>query len=286
MKFGKKDVAGTVVLYNSSMETFDNIKTYIDQIEKLYVIDNSSDFNKELIESLLCLDKVEYHPLYGNKGIAAALNFAAHKAIKDGFLVLLTMDDDTRTPKFMVQQMIEFWNKYPDQIGILSGLHHKKPDKLKFRKILYTLTSGNMLNLQAFQDIGPFRDDFFIDHVDHEYGIRLNSNNYSVVELPDIRLEHQLGDTSHLKIGSFVVGKYGSHSPMRLYYFARNGIYVARQQLTSYPLFSWMVAEELVKRCIKAMFLQDKRKERIQMLITGMRHGWSGHLGKYEQLEK
>lgn len=282
----KKDIAGTVVLYNSSIETVNNIKTYINQIEKLYVVDNSTHPNDELIATLKLFYNVQYHSLNGNKGIATALNWAAKQAINDNYTVLLTMDDDTRTPSSMVEQMISFWNRYPEPIGILSGVHHTKFDKASFRKLLYTLTSGNLLNLLAYQQIGPFRDDFFIDHVDHEYGLRLNQNGYAVVELPNIRLEHQLGYTQQLKVGSRVIGTFGSHSPIRLYYFARNGVYVARQHFKKQPLFAWTVLEELGKRWIKAMFLQDNRKERITMLIMGIKHGWTDRLGKYEQLPK
>lgn len=282
----KKDVAGTVVLYNSSIETLNNIKTYITQIEKLYVVDNSTHCNDELIAALKSFDNVQYHSLSGNKGIATALNWAATQAVIDNYTVLLTMDDDTRTPSSMVKQMIGFWNQCLEPIGILSGVHHTKSDKAHCRKLLYTLTSGNLLNLQAYQQIGTFRDDFFIDHVDHEYGLRLNQNGYAVIELPSIRLEHQLGYTQQLKVGSYIVGTFGSHSPIRLYYFARNGVYVARRYFKKQPLFAWTVLEELGKRWVKAMFLQDNRKERITMLIMGIKHGWTNRLGKYEQAPK
>lgn len=283
VRIAKKDIAGVVVLYNSPNETIENVLTYIDQIQRLYVVDNSTQSNNELITLLRSYSNVEYYSMNENKGIATALNWAASQAIKDKFNILLTMDDDTRTPALMIQRMIDFWNYYPNSIGILSGVHHTKPDKANYRELLYTLTSGNLLNLQAYQTIGPFRDDFFIDHVDHEYGLRLNQNDYKVIEIPDIRLEHRLGYTQRLKIGSYVVGTFGSHSPVRLYYFARNGVYMSRQYFGSHPFFAWTVLEELGKRWIKAVFLQDNRKERVSMLFTGIRHGWIGQLGRYSK---
>ena len=40
-------IAGTVVWYNPSNENIENIKTYINFVEKLYIIDNSKkDDNK------------------------------------------------------------------------------------------------------------------------------------------------------------------------------------------------------------------------------------------------
>lgn len=285
-KIRLRDVAAVVVLYNSSTDVLTNIQTYIDQVTILYVVDNSTEPNDDLIEKFQSYKKVQYHSLNGNRGIAVALNWAAQRAIKDNFTVLLTMDDDTRTPDDMIQQMTDFWNQYPKSIGILSGVHHTKPDKASYRELPYTLTSGNLLNLFAYQVVGSFLDDFFIDHVDHEYGLRLNQHGYQIIELPGIRLEHQLGYMKDLRIGSYLIGTYGSHSPVRLYYFARNGVYLARQYFSNQPSFAWTVLEELGKRWIKALFLQDSRKERVSMLLTGIMHGWAGRLGKYEQSRK
>ncbi|WP_461150134.1 glycosyltransferase family 2 protein [Spirosoma pulveris] len=278
----KENVAGVVVLYNSPNSTIDNILTYIDQVKKLYVVDNSSVPNAELVKSLQLYNSIHYHSLNGNKGIATALNWAAKQAIKDDFSALLTMDDDTRTPSSMVQDMLDFWLKYPDPIGIISGIHHNKPVDAPFRKLDYTLTSGNILNLEAYKMIGPFRDDFFIDHVDHDYGLRLNQNGYKVIELPGIRLEHQLGDTNLLIISGYTIGSYGSHSPTRLYYFARNGIYMACKYFFSYPSFSWMVFKELLKRWVKAFLMQKDQRLRTKMLYRGISDGFKGKLGELD----
>ena len=287
-KINRENIAGTVVLYNSPSAVIDNIKTYIDQVQKLYVVDNSVMPNDELRALLSSYSHVHYHSLNGNKGIATALNWAAEQAIIDGFIVLLTMDDDTRTPDTMVAQMMDFWNSYPTPIGILSGVHHTdpealstKPKKALHRTLLYTLTSGNILNLLAYKEVGRFWDDLFIDHVDHEYGLRLNSKGYQVVELQYIQLEHRLGYRQEIRVGGRVIKKYGTHPPIRLYYFARNGVYVARSYFKQHPLFTWMVIKELVKRSVKAVFLDANRKSRIQMLLRGIQDGWKGRLGDY-----
>jgi len=276
----KKDIAGTVILYNSPLEVRDNISTYINQISKLYVIDNSTNPNKELIKELEKINKVEYISLNGNKGIAFALNYAAEQALSENYNLLLTMDDDTKTPDNMIDQMIDIWNNYAYPIGILSGVHHIKPDNASYRTLPYTLTSGNLLNLDAYKKIGGFNDDLFIDHVDHEYGLRLNNNGYQVIEIPRIRLIHQLGYSRQIKIGRYVIGNYGSHSPTRLYYFARNGLYLARCYYKSEPYFVWTVLKELAKRFFKASFLQDNREYRLKMLINGIVDGWKGKLGE------
>ena len=276
----KEDVSGTVILYNSTSEVLCNINTYIDQVSKLYVIDNSEKTDESLLKEIKELDNIVYTSLGGNKGIALALNYAAQQALVDGYSLLLTMDDDTQTPPNMVQEMIDFWNKYTQPIGIVSGIHHKKKVDSKYRSLPFTLTSGNLISLEAYVKVGGFRDDLFIDHVDHEFGLRLNKGGYQVIELPSIRLKHRLGYSQNIKVGQRIIGKYGSHSPIRLYYFARNGVYLSRKYISSQPFFAWMVLQEVIKRFIKASFLQSDRKYRIKMLLKGIMDGWRGKLGK------
>lgn len=279
----QKNVAGAVILYNSSSETLDNIATYISQIEKMYVVDNSTNQNIELIKNLRANPAIHYHSLNGNKGIATALNWAARQAINDGFSVLLTMDDDTRIPATMVTEMVNFWNHYSKPVGILSGVHHDRPATVSYRTVLFTLTSGNLLNLTAYQAIGGFRDELFIDHVDHEFGFRLNQNGYQVIELPGIHLNHRLGYSQQIKLGPWIVRQYGTNSPIRLYYYARNGMYIARTYLPEYPHFFWMFTKEMARRWVKTLFLDKDKLTRIKMLLEGMKDGWTGQLGKYTE---
>ena len=288
-KISQKDIAGTVILYNSPMSVVDNIKTYINQIEKLYVVDNSTQVNDELILFLQIYPHIHYQSLEGNKGIAIALNWAAKQAILDGYKVLLTMDDDTRTPEKMIKVMIDFWNEYPNPIGILSGVHNldlagvsRKNAENPYQILPYAMTSGNMLNLFAYQYVGGFIDELFIDHVDNEYGLRLNFNNYQVVELRNIYLEHNVGYAEESKFGKWTIRKFRTHSPIRNYYFMRNGIYVARKYITYYPLYTWIVTKEFIYRLhISALFAKNKFS-RVTLLFEGIIDGFLGKLGKYK----
>ncbi len=279
--FAKNNVAGVVVLYDSPAdEVIANVKTYINQIDKLYAIDNSPEPNRELVEKLIQYPQITYYAFGTNKGIAAALNWGANKAIEAGYALLLTMDDDTTTPPDMIKRMLDFWNTYSGRIGLVSGVHHKKHSVQSFRYLPYTLTSGNLLNLHAFKEVGEFLTNLFIDHVDHEYGLRLNKSDYKVIELTTIQLNHNLGYRMDFKIGKWNVRSYGTHSAVRLYYFARNGVFVARLYAALYPFFIWMVIKEVFKRIIKAVFLHEDSEKRLNLLWRGFKDGWKGRLGK------
>lgn len=270
-------IAGTVILYNSSVAVFDNIKTYIDQVEVLYVVDNSDRPNAELISRFSEIPTVEFMSNGGNKGVAHALNTAARQAIVDGFTHLLTMDDDSKAPARMVDTMRKFLDQYADheKVGIISAVHNADPSPAIFRIVPYTMTSGNLLDLRIYQKVGGFWEELFIDHVDHEYGLRLNDAGYQVIELLGLFLNHSLGESKPWS-SWFHTGKFISHKPSRMYYIARNGWLVAKK----HPRFRWTAVRLISKEWIKSIVWENARRQRIHFLFKGMQHAYWGRTGK------
>lgn len=273
-------VAGAVVLYNTPPERFDRIASYLTQVEKLYVIDNSDQPNTALIEQLSQHTSISYHSNGGNQGVAHALNVAARLALRETFDFLLTMDDDTTAPPGMIQAMLTFLDTYENrrQVGILSAAHRPYRQPKPSQRVLYTLTSGNLLNLNAWQQVGPFQEELFIDHIDHEYGLRLNSHQFEVIELPGIVLDHPLGELRRTKLFNL---PYVSHHPIRNYYMVRNGIGVARQYFTRYPDFSQVVATLIAKEIVKVIFLEKSRLKRMKLISQGFIDALRNRYGKY-----
>ncbi len=280
-KISQQHIAGVVVLYESDTSVLNNIETYINNVDILYVVDNSPVPNKELVGILIKNSKIKYHSFGKNIGIGAALNWAACEALKLNYLLLLTMDDDTSFNKGTVEQMILFLNETKINVGILSGVH--KPlsgeDKSQYRLLPFTLTSGNLLNLQAFSEVGLFNEYLFIDHVDHEYGFRLNDSGYKVVELCYLSLNHKLGEKQVFSNRFFKI-EYGAHSPSRMYYFTRNGIVLIKRYFKKHPKFFLTYANEVLKRIIKILFIQDQKILRINMFRKGVQDGYRSKLGK------
>ncbi|GAB3887240.1 glycosyltransferase family 2 protein [Spirosoma agri] len=271
-------IAGVIVLYNSALYCIQNIKTYLPQIDKLFIIDNSDYIDESMVKELTKLTGSEYIYNHGNQGIAQALNEAAKRAIEEEYDYLLTMDDDSSAPTTMIAEMKQFISAQiqPDRLGIISAAH--LPATLRGNvpnRVLYTMTSGNLLNLRAYQAVGPFRDDFFIDHVDHEYSLRLNSSGYSITELPTVRINHPVGEKK-IKWGV----TYVSRQPVRQYYMVRNGIIVAKQYFHRYPIFTYKMIKLLIKEWLKIILAQTNRRQRMAFMMKGLSDGLSGRTGK------
>ncbi|CEG11117.1 Glycosyl transferase family 2 (fragment) [groundwater metagenome] len=68
-------IAGVVVLYNSDETVIECIKSYIDEIEVLYLIDNSETKNDELLIKIKSFKKIVYIDNKGNQGISMAFKY-------------------------------------------------------------------------------------------------------------------------------------------------------------------------------------------------------------------
>lgn len=275
------DIAGVVVLYNPDDQFFENIKTYLHQVDKLYVVDNSDKPLINVSQYIGQISKIHYIKNEGNKGIAYALNVASQAAIVDGYSHLLTMDDDSQAPIDMVEDMISFHNKYPysNKLGIISVSHSKPFRHGEYKKVLFTMTSGNIVNLHAYQKVGAYNEKLFIDHVDHEFGIRLNLLDYEVIEIAGVKLIHRLGTSKSIYLLGY---KYNfvSHSPLRLYYFTRNGFYIINSYVFSAPFFCMKILKLVIIELLKSFLLDDDKKIRFIYLIKAIKDAQSKNLGK------
>ncbi|ARK09908.1 glycosyltransferase [Fibrella sp. ES10-3-2-2] len=276
----KTKVAGTVILYNSKIDVLTHIKTYIDQINLLIVIDNSEIENFSLTSKLKDTDKVLYIFLGGNKGIATALNKAAELALLRGYDYLLTMDDDTSAPSTLISEMLHFLNNSNLQIGIIAGQSVARPWPEPYRSVYITITSGNLLNLSVYEKLGPFLDTLFIDWVDHEYCMRLQKNGYAIIELNHQLLHHTIGERKKKNILGFEVS-WSSHSPIRTYYRYRNTLYVSKMYFGEIPYKYWLIfTYELTKDTIKNLALEENRRERAKLIWLAIVHFMNKKMGK------
>lgn len=220
-------IAGTVILYNPDKDVVENIKSYLADIEILYVVDNSEVSDSKIIDQILQLDKVVYLNNGKNLGIAAALNIAAGKAIESGYDFLLTMDQDSFATSGMLDAMLDsVTGEDLTKIGIIAPFQvddfdDKRAGSEKYEIIISTMTSGNLLNLQIYKHIGKFREDFFIDQVDIEYCFNLAKRGYLVVRANKAILLHSLGNITRVKFLNRQL-RTSNHPALRRYYMTRN----------------------------------------------------------------
>jgi rhamnosyltransferase len=279
--------AGVVVVYNPDVNVLRNIRTYLDDLSFLIVVDNSDTPDMKLIARIQKTDKLLYVSNNGNRGIAAALNTGAEYALRKKCDYLLTMDQDSCATKGMLKRMLSFLKTADDgSIGILSPAHDDnrhitlKADSQPV-DVATVMTSGNLLSLAAFQAAGPFLEKLFIDYVDIEYCLRLRSAGFRILRYNEARLLHRLGNTFRFSFMG-ITGYTTNHNPLRRYYISRNRWYVVSRYFLRFPGVCWRIVKGEIKDVIKILIWERQRGRKLLMTLAGFADFLRGRYGNYQ----
>ena len=278
-----KRIPATVIWYNPDNENIKNIRTYIDYVEKLYIIDNSKENNKKLADSLNNL-KAEYIYNEKNLGIAKALNLACEKAANDNFEWILTMDQDSSFDSDSINAYFRAFEKMTkNNVGIISPRHILKNDIDKFSDVKesaevdHVMTSGNLLNLKIWEEIGRFDENLFIDEVDSEICFRIIENGYKVIQLNKIRMFHELGN---LEKKNFFTRKISvlNHNHIRKYYIMRNKFYM----LKKYKKYRSRYIYYILNDFFKVIFYEKDKLRKLKYMFKGITDFMKNKMGELD----
>jgi Predicted glycosyltransferases len=271
----KNNLFAIVVWYFPNEENLNATSSYVNEVYKLIIVDNSTEDNTPLI-STRHWQNVVYLPNYKNKGIATALNQGCELALKEGAKWILTMDQDSHFDKNGIDEFITRANAYKElkHVAIFAPrLKVATSIKKQKHKEEYTLeksviTSGSLLSLDAYQKAGSFLDDLFIDLVDTEYCIRLSMLEYKIVMINTVFLNHCFGNGTipvHF-LGLGLKKSFADHSPVRKYYIIRNSLYVASLYKDNYKEYITSIRKQF-----KRVILYDNRHKlkKIRFMIRG-----------------
>jgi len=276
-------INGVLVLYNPEENLLLNIYSYINEIDKLYVVDNSENKNLEFIEKIKKIDKCLYIDNQGNKGIAHALNVGAELAIDDGANWLLTMDQDSSFSQGSLNKLIEWiGSNNTDNIGIVTPMHSENELLIDINKNYITMTSGNLVNLMIFSEIGNFLEKLFIDSVDTEYCLRLKKFNYKIQRVKSVVLNHNLG---YLKYYVFFNKKitFTNHHYIRRYYMMRNRLYIWKEYSDVLPSFVDGDKQQAIKEILKVILFESLKFKKLIFTLKGYIDYKKSKFGKIDE---
>ena len=276
--FMRNEVAAVVVLFNpNERQTFDNIMTYVDCVDRLYIVDNGSD---EVCESLKYIKNTEYIRLKKNMGIAYALNLALEKSSKSGYSWLLTMDQDSSfvhdSCRELVSNVQRHKNVNPNLSLFSANYHGKRISKDNFFKII---TSGSIVKISSAVKIGGWNNKLFLDGVDYDFALRLRGAGFEFEIREDILLNHRIGTATDINFLFFKVKGF-IHNPVRTYYCFRNGFYLILTHSPRNPKFGLSMAISMLRYLGKIIF-SPNRFEHLKMIFRGFNDSRKGKFGEY-----
>ena len=221
------NLAACVILYNPDDSVIDNVLSYAGFVEKIFLIDNS-DKSNSVIDSLIN-EGVEYIKLEQNFGIAFALNRACERAMSQGFSWILTMDQDSSIDGSVFFPILQL-NKdiaplFAASFKGTKGRWIKRYDD-NFNEIHFTITSGNVLNLDVWRSVGGFDDSLFIDEVDHDMCMKIRNQGGKILTTIVPCLNHTIG----VVIDRKNIGNSKTRfrpQPFRCYYQVRNSLIIS-----------------------------------------------------------
>lgn len=274
----KADIYAGIVSYNPDLKRLgDNIAS-ISKQTRVVVFDNGSDnFNDiktmvEKYESVILLNSKN------NLGIAAALNRLMQWGYDRNYKWMLSLDQDSVCDKNYVVRMMPYLD-IESKLGIIApvivdrnvGVVGHNPVE-SYMHVNTCITSGAISRISAWKEIGKYDESMFIDSVDFEFCYRMRKYGYGVIQVRDVKLLHELGESKKKRFFLWKIDVTG-HSSFRKYYIARNNVY--------YPLkhHLWLHfvrgnLRNVVLICIVILYENNKGKK-ISSILRGWRDAFS-----------
>ncbi len=274
-------LAVTVVLYQPDADVVKHIATYVGCTNHLYVIDNSTSVNFDVVHALQKYPQVHYISMDGNKGIAAALNVGIRQAMQDGMEYLMTMDQDSCFSKDVLERYLkeaeEVFTQNPK--AAMTGIYYdgypmKEPGK-DIEVADELITSGMIMRLSVAEKMGLYIEKLFIDYVDYEYCYRVRKNGYQCFMVNHCKLQHQIGGVNPTDRFGIHFKNHNEHNRVRQYYMARNVLYV----MWHYPTMATKWIKNLVKAPIKIWLVEDDKCGKLAGYMSGLADGLRGRYG-------
>ena len=274
-------LAATVIIYNPPKNFIDNIYTYIDDIEKLYIFDNSSDKSFEIPNEIL--NKSEYFHSGNNEGIAKRLNEAIEKSQNDGFDYLLTMDQDSSFKKGDLEKYKELIKAEKNSSLIsMYGVRYAEMNNPMHETLIFNqtlITSGSIINLTIALKIQGFDENLFIDGVDTEFCIKSFKYGYKTILYNNISLTHVLGESKSVITPTLKKSIRKYHTPSRVYYIIRNHFYLRKK----YPQFhDYIKINHIINELKNGILYGKSIKKYLLFSILAIVHFKRNRLGKFE----
>ncbi len=272
-----------IVTYNPTSNIINLINALPVNVQKFIVDNNSQGQSHRFIDELSINENVIIIKNETNVGIAKALNQGLEAGAKLSFKWAITFDQDSLPTPTIIQLLIDTYNNYSDKNKLAmvaanydtngSTYLKKRIDLgLKTIEMRVLITSGSMLSIPVFEEVGAFREDFFIDCVDIEYCLRLKSKGYKIVISSEVGFNHAIGLSQSKKIFGINFTS-STHNVMRRYYMARNNVILTKMYLFKFPLYILNKNFTFLKSIISIIAVDDNKKEKLKTTFKGIFNG-------------
>jgi rhamnosyltransferase len=287
------DVCAIVVAYHPDAALAARLSRIAPQVGAIVIVDNgSSDAEVRMLHDIAADPKIHLTLNRQNLGVARALNLGVRCAGSLGYTLALLLDQDTSVEADMVHTLVGIYRSFPDRdrLAVIGSnyqdVNRPSPEPngpestdAAWDEAESVITSGSLLPLAAHADIGPFREEFFIDFVDTDYCFRARAKGYQVIKSRKHLMSHAVGALHESRFLWFKRWTY-NHSPDRRYYIARNNTVLIREY-GQLGRLRWLLKSlhRCFRLCKRVVLYEKTRTRKIAAIAEGWRDGVTGKMG-------
>jgi rhamnosyltransferase len=286
-----QSVCAVVVTYYPDVGVIDRLGLLLPQVHRLVIVDNtpagSREFDLSGLTNAFPTTLVIENRV--NKGIATALNQGLNFASGAGYEWLVTMDQDSVCHPDMVLTLLKL-SKTCQTPPAIVGANYFDP-QIEGTKVPVgdggcwpqktVITSGCLIDVRVACTIGGFRDDFFIDQVDHEFCLRARAHGHTIVISRRPVMTHSVGTTGGVRLP--FLGVLPNHPPVRKYYIARNTVVTVATYWRTEPAWCVRRMVRLFLGLIEMALLEQHRVSKVKGFVCGIRDGLRKQMGPCKQ---
>lgn len=283
-----------VVSYHPDAGFFERLSRIGQQFKHILIVDNASSqsvqnqlqsWRSQQSDTNFTLIQNEY-----NLGIASALNQGVDWAENRGFNWLITFDQDSEVEPDLFAALIHLYALASNKPVILgcnyfhsilnrAAVQTRNSDTLVERTTV--ITSGTLIRIELFKQIGKFRADYFIDSVDHEFSLRARQHGFHLWISSRILMRHSIGNrTTANRLKPFRIPE---HSAPRKYYITRNALVTAAHYWRQEPLWAIKQLARLTVELIVIIFYEPAKIQKITAMGLAVSHAILGRMGELTQ---
>lgn len=284
-------VAAVVVTFHPDPGFTTRLAALLTQVGAIIVVDNGScPADLPARDDPTLAGRVEIIANGENRGVGAGLNQGLRRAQERGFSWALTLDQDSSPLPNLVAAGARAFEAYPEPerlaaIGaaVAGAVVSGSPDRnhaptAAYRLMTAVITSGTLQSIPAWERLGGFREDYFIDCVDTEFCLRARSRGLHIVQATEPALAHHIGTPSR----KWVLGRWmlpTNHDPLRRYYVTRNRISLWRKYARSDGHFVLADMRQCVREWVGIAFAERDRTAKLRAILAGVRDAVLGRFG-------
>ncbi len=279
------NVCAVIVTYRPGPELDRLVEMLATQVGGVVVVDNSAD--SAVAETLRSVTRpLSAHLVLNpqNLGVAAALNVGVQWAMAQGYHWVLTMDQDSTPAPHLVDGLVAAFDacEYRDRLGAIGANYVAGPASAPthraawfrghpWRECTTVITSGTMLPVAACAAVGPFREAFFIDSVDHDYCLRLRAKGHRVILTREVLMTHAVGEFKRVRVMGTPIA-HSDEPPLRRYYITRNRLVLIGEYAVREPRWALGEVRRLAQEAVLMLLFERARRRKLLAMALGIWH--------------